>query len=429
MREPQAAGRKIAVCRKAVGRSIGPPAARRERVVHARTATTIGIDETLRVVAARLTDETDELVDTMLARMREEAPDFDTASRPELADGLRASCYGNIRAALQALGGDRQPPRTSPAEALTEARATARAGIALEPLLHTYRIGHAVVLERFFVLVEELNLSPAQRHSATLIGSKYLFAYVDRVVGEVSEEFTAERERVLRSSIQRRVQLVRDVLGGAGIDSAELGYRLEQEHLAVVATGPAADAALRDLARRLERSVLTVAMTDEEVWAWLGSSGRGGRGDRQDPVWEQVAGRTRYAVGEPAWGIAGFRDSHEQALAAHRVAAHLPQPVTHYADVALEAVLLCDVRAARRFVERELGPLAAPDPRTRVLRDTLGSYLRSGLNATATAAVLRVSDRTIAYRIHGIEDLLGHSVLARSTELAAAVRLHRVLFS
>ena len=123
--------------------------------------------------------------------MRDEAPDFDTASRPELADGLRASCYGNIRAALQALGGDRQPPRNSPAEAMNEARATARADIALEPLLHTYRIGHAVVLERFFALIEELDLSPAQRHSATLIGSKYLFAYVDRVVGEVSEEYTS----------------------------------------------------------------------------------------------------------------------------------------------------------------------------------------------------------------------------------------------
>jgi len=73
--------------------------------------------------------------------------------------------------------------------------------------------------------------------------------------------------------------------------------------------------------------------------------------------------------------------------------------------------------------------LVANDPRICVLRETLGAYLRSGLNAAATAAVLNVSDRTIAYRIHGIEDLLGHSVLARSSELAAAVRLHRVLNS
>ena len=217
------------------------------------------------------------------------------------------------------------------------------------------------------------------------------------------------------------------MLSGASIDGAELGYRLEQEHLAVVATGPAADASLRDLARRLERRLLTVAMTDDTVWAWLGSSRRSEHDERHDSVWARTADRTRYAVGEPAWGISGFRDSHEQALAAHRVAAHLPHQVTHYNDVALEAALLCDVRAARRFVRHELGPLTSEDARTGVLRDTLGSYLQSGLNAAATAAVLNVSDRTIAYRIHGIENLLGHCVLPRSSELAAAIRLHRVL--
>lgn len=395
--------------------------------MHTKTATSTGIDEALRIVAAKLSAEIDDLVETMLVRMRDEAPGFDTASRPELADGLRASCYGNIRAALHALGGDRQPPRNSPAEAMNEARATARAGVALEPLLHTYRVGHAVVLERFFVLIEGLGLPSAQRQSATLIGSKYLFAYVDRVVGEVAEEYTAERQRVLRSSIQRRVQLVRDVLGGASADSAELGYRLEQEHLAVVATGPSADASLRDLARRLERSLLTVAMTDDTVWAWLGSMRHGEPGEPDDALWTQVAGGTRYAVGEPAWGISGFRDSHEQALAAHRVAAYLPEAVTRYDDVALEAALLYDVRAARRFVERELGPLVSGDARSRVLRATLERYVRSGFNAAATAAALHVSDRTIAYRLHGIEDVLGRSVLARSSELAAAVRLHRVL--
>ena len=59
--------------------------------MHTKTAATIGIGETLRIVAARLQDETDDLVETMLVRMRDEAPGFDTASRPELADGLRAS--------------------------------------------------------------------------------------------------------------------------------------------------------------------------------------------------------------------------------------------------------------------------------------------------------------------------------------------------
>lgn len=86
-------------------------------------------------------------------------------------------------------------------------------------------------------------------------------------------------------------------------------------------------------------------------------------------------------LGESGRGPDGFRDSHEQALAAHRIAAHriaahrvaphrvasrrvasrLRQQVTHYDDVALEAALLTDTRTVRRFVERELGPLAHLD--------------------------------------------------------------------
>jgi hypothetical protein len=166
------------------------------------------------------------------------------------------------------------------------------------------RLSRRPALERFFALIEDLELSPAQRHSATLIGSKYLFAYVDRVVAAVSEEYMAERERVLRSSIQRRVQLVRDVLDGATVDSAGLGYRLEQEHVAIVATGPTADASLRDLARRLECGLLTVAMSDQTVWARLGSSRSGLRGARFDRHLTQLAGPTRYAVGEPGRGSA-----------------------------------------------------------------------------------------------------------------------------
>jgi DNA-binding PucR family transcriptional regulator len=106
---------------------------------------------------------------------------------------------------------------------------------------------------------------------------------------------------------------------------------------------------------------------------------------------------------------------------------HLARAVTRYDDVALEAALLCDIRSARRFVDRELGPLTSSDARIAVLRDTLASYLQSGLNAAAAAIGLHVSDRTIAYRIRSIEELLGRSVADRSSELAAAVRVHRVL--
>jgi hypothetical protein len=40
--------------------------------------------------------------------------------------------------------------------------------------------------------------------------------------------------------------------------------------------------------------------------------------------------------------------------------------------------------------------------------------------------MLGINDRTVAYRIRGIEQLLGRSVATRSAELAAGLRLHAV---
>src|SRR4051794_37749830 len=219
------------------------------------TAST-GVEHTMLELAGRLDDEIDELVATMLPRMRAEVPDFDIGSRPELRDAERASIYGNMRAALRALGGDRSQPE-APAEAIEEARITARAGVPLEALLHTYRVGHAVIWERTLDVVEELALDARSRHTVLRIGSHWLFAYVDAIAGHVTKEYIHERDRIMRSSIERRVQLVRDVLDGATIDAGELGYDLDAKHLALVVQGPEAEQWLSELAARLDRRLMT----------------------------------------------------------------------------------------------------------------------------------------------------------------------------
>ena len=120
----------------------------------------------------------------MVLRMRAEVPDFDIGSRPELRDAELASIYGNIRAVLGALGGDRVQP-DAPAEAIEEARVTARAGVPLESLLHTYRVGHAVVWERALDIAEELAPDARSRNAVLKIGSRLavLLRGLDRRAG------------------------------------------------------------------------------------------------------------------------------------------------------------------------------------------------------------------------------------------------------
>jgi DNA-binding PucR family transcriptional regulator len=101
--------------------------------------------------------------------------------------------------------------------------------------------------------------------------------------------------------------------------------------------------------------------------------------------------------------------------------------VTRFDAVAVESLALYDETAAREFLTRELGPLAAADPRSDVLRETLRAYLERSSNATSAAALLGVNDRTVAYRLRGVEDLLGYPVSSRSLELRIALRFEQLL--
>jgi hypothetical protein len=387
----------------------------------------LGVDRTLALLARHLGEEIDEIVEVMLRRMRAEVPDYDVEARPELRDAERASCYGNVRAALHALGTDRSIPGPVPPEAVEEARLAARAGTPLESLLHTYRVGHAVCWERALEVAEKMGLQGDARSATLVIGSRYMFAYVDATCGAITKEYTRERDRAMRSQVQRRVQLVRDVLGGAVVGSAELGYELEAEHIGVIADGPGADAYLLALQRELGHHLLPIAVSETVVWGWLGARQSLGESGRRRLTAVPLEPDTRVALGEPGIGPAGFRRTHEQALAAHRVAVRTVQPLTRFDDVALEAALLTDERAARRLLERELGPLGGDEERTVTLCATLEAYLETGQNASAAAAMLGINDRTVAYRIRAIEDALGRSVPSRSAELAAALRLRRLL--
>lgn len=384
------------------------------------------VNMVLKHLAATLEAEIDQLVETMLLRMREQVPDYDVDSKPELRSAELDSCYANIRAASAALGSDRQPPSPLPGEAIAEVRATARAGVSLDTLLHTYRIGHAVVLESAIDCIGLMDLDSASRHAALTIGSRYLFAYVDALSAGITQEYTAERDRLMRTGVQRRVQLIREILEGANISGGELGYDLEGEHLAVIASGPDSESYLTTLQDELSRDLLSMAVSEETIWAWIGS-----RTPIGPSFWKALAGLcppsgTLIAIGEAGWGLEGFRESHAQALAAHRVATRLPHPMIRYRDVSLEATLMTDPDAARRFVKHELGPLAEENERSEKLRQTLEAYIRTGMNASAAAAVLHVSDRTIAYRIRRLEEMLGVTVTGRGAELAAALRMKRL---
>lgn len=410
-----------AFCERRRARFPWRPAGRRTTLVAVDAKQTRPI---LERVAQAIRLREDELVARMLERFAAESPASTVGDDPDVTAAMRRSAHGNLRAALTLLNDGGSPlPFGPPAEAIEEARIAARARVPLVAGLQTYRIGQAVVWDAMLDAIDALDLDPATLSAVLRAGTHHGFAYVDAVVPHAVDEYTRERDRLLLSREQRRVQLVRDLLDGAHVEPGELGYDLAGRHRALIAWGPRADGEIARIAAALRAQPLVVALNGQTTWAWLGGGTVDDERSLRAALGEWPGG---LALGRPATGPDGFRTSHREARAAHRIAAATGDPVTHFDDVALESAMLADEPAARVFVAAELDALGSGRDGGK-LRETLSAYFACGFNASAAAAVLDVSDRTVAYRLNQIEDRLGRSVRTRQTELQAAIRLERVL--
>ena len=366
----------------------------------------------------------DQLVEEWLDEMWAD-PDYADWARPEMREPARENARHDIGREVAALRDGRTLPISCPEEVSASGAMAARNDFPLAGVLQSYRTGHAIQWRAWEEAVFALELEPVETRALLAAGSDFFFAYADRCCRWATRAYGEERERLLRGEEQRRTQLVRDILAGEEFDDEELGYDLDAEHVAVIASGRSPEEALDLLGKQFETPLLRVAVDQATAWGWLGAASWAA--EQRQLMREAVPPTaTQLAIGGPAQGEGGFRRSHQEAHQAYRVAVHRPAPVTLHEDVALLALALQDEGRARAFVARELGLLAAEDGRTADLRETLRAYLGAAHQASSAAALLGVHERTVSNRIRAAEERLGRPITTRSTELDAALRLHEL---
>jgi len=375
------------------------------------------------------------------------------AELPELEvdDELRVSTFAGSHSVLRLLADMialRRPPSEAqpPPAAVEYAREFVRRGVTIDTLLRAYHVGHATFFRNIAVLVDRQVIDPGQAKRAIEAAANWTFDYVQALNRGVVARYGEEREAWIRSATAIRSETLRALLAGDPIDpqtaAQRLGYNLDRRHVAFVvwlsddATAAGDLAALErvafDLARSLgDAQALVVPLGARLVAGWIplgdsvaapgaGSSIRLGIGSHE-PILA--------AVGTAARGVAGFCDSHRDALNARRVAQLAARPagsVTRYEDVALTALTSIDLELARRFVTAELGPLAAQDDDTLRLTATLRVYLEERGSPRRAAQRLGVHENTIKARVRTINALLGHPSGERVGELLVALRLARL---
>ena len=328
----------------------------------------------------------------------------------------------------------------APAAALEYARRLAQRGRPLTALLRAYRLGHTCFSDW---LLKELARQTRDAHmltAATLGMSEVVAGYIDQTSEEIVTAYTRERENWLRNRSAARSARIRELLSGQRVNvsatEATLGYRLCQYHLGLVCWAGDATASVDNITR-LEHAVFHVAeklacsgdplflpRDESSAWAWLplgihdtfGAAGIAAAG---------VDGDIHFAFGDVARDAAGFRLTHQQAIAAQAVALAARSPTPRsvaFGEVAPVAMMLGSPDLLRAWVLGTLAGLATDDEHHARLRDTLLVFLQTGGSYKTTAERLTLHKNTVQYRIHKAEESLGRAVGESQHDVELALR-------
>lgn len=346
------------------------------------------------------------------------------AEVPELPDALdrdlvRDAAAVGVAVALSAMRVPSETSTIAPDATLREARSLAAVGGALATLLHSYRVGHAVIQEHMLLHAADLDVPMVALRTM----SDRLFLHVDRLMQLSTQEFMLERRRRNGDVDLALYNRVARVLAG---ESGMLPYPAEGRHVAVVFDADATPDAPQLVADDLGVPMLRVPTPAAEIWLWL-NVGEDVRTSDVHSLLEAFVTTGAAGVSDPAVGMNGIAISHRQAQLACRMGSLRGIHVSSYNDVALEALAFGGTEAARDFARAELGLLADDGDRAEMLRDTVQTYFANASSAAAAALALGVAERTVTYRLRRAEVLMGHPLSSRRAEIEAALRLHRVL--
>ena len=183
-------------------------------------------------LATRLRARRAEIGEAVLIRFHGIGLDQAEGEDVEYLAGMRAAVTEAVDYGLGAIERGEQWFGSIPPAAVAQSRRAARSGVKLEKVLLRNNAGHTV-LEDF--VMQEVDLANQRIVLRGVFGT--LGALLDHFTALMAHEYQREVQRAARSPELRRTERVQRLLAGAPVDTAELGYDLDAEHLGLIAVG------------------------------------------------------------------------------------------------------------------------------------------------------------------------------------------------
>lgn len=359
--------------------------------------------------------------------VRSSVPDAIADGDAQLAAGLRETIAVCVDCGLASIEQGAWWAGTISPVVAVHARRDASSGVGLTTALRRCVAGYTLAWRFVLGEVARHDFPDEQRFALLLQASGATSSLLACVQAEIADAHSSEIRRSARSREQHRAEIAHRLLAGERLNAgelAELGYDVDGWHLGVIATGVQAGRALRSLAAGLGCELLLLAHGRETVWAWLGGQRRVPFADVERIL--LTAGEhtdVSLAVGEPAKGIAGWRQTHHEAEGALLVARCWPRSLTRYLDVAPEVTALRDEALADSLIETYLSPLEGMRIGGQAARRTLNALLAKTHNVSSAASALNVDRSTVHRQRNEIERRLGCRLHERQAEIEIALRI------
>jgi hypothetical protein len=334
----------------------------------------------------------DALVDGIVARIRDELPDFRRLPASTLAQAVR----GNVARALAALAELRPPTPEELEGAAAVGRERAEQGLSVDGVLHAYRISISAVWTRFGELARERGVDV----TSVLAFSETLWLWGDAVMEVVGAAHREVELELAREEQQLRDAFVLAVLLGT-IDAAELsresaGFGLDPEREYVAFRARALPGAQ---ARRI------VPGGDDRLVTALDHDLVGLAVARPSAVPGTVVG-----VG-PSGRLAGLPVAFALAGRALQTALAFGQEgVFSLGDLGIRPAVLADEALGEVLCARHLEPLASLGRFGGELEATLRAFVDHDLHVEDAARALHVHPNTLRHRLRRYEQATGASL-------------------